>query len=82
MPDIARFKLKLTTAEGTPAEEPDCYVGFLRTDSTTAVEAKNIAYPPDHVFRLPAWPQEQNLYCLIKPTLYHLVQSKASDRHA
>jgi hypothetical protein len=75
MPDIARFKLKLTTAEGTPAEEPNCYVGFMRTDSTTALEAKNIAYPPDHTFRLPAWPQEQNLYCLIKPTLYQVVQS-------
>jgi len=76
MPDVARFKLNLTTAEGSPAEEPNCYVGFMRTDGTTAVEAKNIAYPPDHTFRLPAWPQEQNLYCLIKPTLYHVVQSE------
>lgn len=76
MADIARFQLNLTTTEGTPAEEPNCYIGFMRTNGTTAVEAKGIAFPPNHTFILPAWPQEQNLFCLIKPSLYQVVQSE------
>jgi len=75
MPDTAKFTLQITNAEGAPAEEPDCYVGFMRPDGTTVVEAENTVFPPDRTFDVPAWPQEQNLYCLLKPSLYQVVQS-------
>jgi hypothetical protein len=75
MPDIARFTLSLVNAEGTPAFEPNCYVGFKRTDDSTAVEAKSVAFPPDRTFLLPAWPEEGNLYCEINPSLYQVVKS-------
>src|SRR5260370_30395833 len=75
MPDIARFTLSLTNAEGQPATEPNCYVGFKRTDDSTPQEAKSVVFPPSRTFLLPAWPQEGNLYCLIEPSLYQLVKS-------
>jgi hypothetical protein len=75
MPDIARFTLSLAAAEGTPATEPNCYVGFKRTDDSTTREAKSVVFPPDRTFLLPAWPQEQNLYCLIQPSLYQTIKS-------
>src|SRR5215831_10507413 len=76
MPDVARFTLHLTNAEGKAASEPDCYVGFVRTDQTTAAEADNLVYPPDKSFLLQAFPQEQNLICSIEPTLYQDVKSR------
>lgn len=75
MPNISRFAINLVNAEGAPASEPNCYVGFHRMDNATIREARNIPFPPDHTFTLPGWPQEQNLYCTIEPTLYHLVKS-------
>lgn len=75
MPDIARLTLNLVDAEGQPAFEPNCYVGFKRTDDATAAEAKSVAFPPSRTFLLHAWPQEGNLYCQIEPTLYQLVKS-------
>jgi hypothetical protein len=75
MPDTAKFTLELITVEGTPAKEPDCFVGFMRTDGSTAVQAKSVAFPGPRTFIIPAFPQEKNLHCLIEPSLYQVVQS-------
>jgi len=73
--DTAKFTLSLTNAEGTSTFEPNCYIGFQRTDGTTAVEAKGVTFPPARTIVIPAFPQERNLFCLIRPSLYKLVQS-------
>jgi len=75
MPDTAKFTLDLTTVEGTPAQEPDCFVSFMRTDGSTAAQARSVAFPGPRTFIVPAFPQEKNLICLIKPSLYQVVQS-------
>lgn len=62
MPDISRFTLSLTNAERKPATEPNCYVGFQRTDDTTAREARSVAFPPDRTWnpeRVPWSPPAQ-----------------------
>lgn len=73
--DTARFTLSLTNAEGAPALEPNCTVDFQRTDGSTAAEARGVAFPAARTFVIPAFPQEKNLFCLIRPSLYNLVQS-------
>lgn len=75
MSNTCRFGINLVNAEGNPANDPNCFVGFHRMDNTTIREARNIPFPPDHIFTLPGWPQEQNLYCTIEPALYRLVKS-------
>lgn len=70
MADNARFNLSLLNVEGTPANEPDCDILFVRTDRTTARAAKHVSFPPDHSFMLPAFPEERNLICQINPSLY------------
>lgn len=74
--DTARFTLSINNAEGRPAFESNCNVGFQRTDGSTAAQAKGVSFPPARTFIIPAFPQEKNLFCLIRPSLYSLVQSK------
>src|SRR5438270_1800993 len=74
--DTARFTLSINNAEGRAAFEPNCNVGFQRTDGSTAAQAKGVSFPPARTFIIPAFPQEKNLFCLIRPTLYSLVQSR------
>jgi hypothetical protein len=73
--DTARFTLSIKNAEGSVAFEPNCNVDFQRTDGSTAAQAKGVALPPSRTFIIPAFPQEKNLFCLIRPSLYSLVQS-------
>lgn len=72
--DTAKFALSLKNSEGSDAFDPNCIVDFMRTDGSTAAEKKG-AFPPTRSFIIPAFPQEKNLFCLIKPSLYSLVQS-------
>lgn len=73
--DTARFTLSLKNSEGSDAFEPNCTVNFQRTDESTAAQAKGVAFPPARTFIIPAFPQEKNLFCVIRPSLYNLVQS-------
>lgn len=75
MDNIGNLVLDLTNAEGKPAEEPDCRVEFVRLDQVTIALANHLQFPPRHRFTLPAFPQAQNLHCVITPSLYRLVQS-------
>jgi len=76
MADVARFTLDLKTAEGTPATEPNCFVGFNRSADNTTVRQATAAFPPSRTFLLPAFPQERSLYCVITPSLYSQVKSE------
>ena len=66
--DTAKFTLNLINAEETAAFEPNCNVSFQRTNGSTAAEARGVAFPPARTFIIPAFPQEKNLFCLIRPS--------------
>jgi hypothetical protein len=76
MANMGHFVLTLTNAEGDAAVDPNCTVEFVRLDRVTILTARNLQFPPAHGFRLPAFPQAQNLHCAITPSLYRMVQSE------
>jgi hypothetical protein len=76
MANMGRFVLTLINAEGDAAVDPNCTVEFVRLDQVKTLTARNLQFPPDHGFRLPAFPQAQNLHCAITPSLYRMVQSE------
>jgi hypothetical protein len=75
MGNVGRFVLDLINAEGTTAREPNCTVEFVRLDQVTIARSQHLEFPPKHKFTLPAFPQAQNLHCVITPSLYRMVQS-------
>lgn len=75
MDNMGNLVLNLINAEGNPAQEPDCRIEFLRLDGVTIGRADHVQFPPQHRFTLPAFPQAQNLHCVITPSLYRIVQS-------
>ena len=76
MGNVGNLILSLVNAEGGSALEPDCTVEIVRLDQVTIARADNLQFPPKHSFSLPAFPQAQNLRCVITPSLYRLVQSE------
>ena len=76
MDNMGGFVLDLINAEGSPAEEANCDVQFLRLDQVVVARAGNLQFPPKHRFTLPAFPQGQNLHCVITPSQYRPVQSR------
>jgi hypothetical protein len=75
MENIGNLVLGLRNAEGDLAEEPTCRVDFVRLDQVTIARSDHLQFPPEHRFTLPAFPQAQNLHCVIMPSLYRPVQS-------
>lgn len=75
MDNVGNLVLDLTDAEGNPAEESNCRVEIVRLDQVTIARASNLQFPPKHRFTLPAFPQAQNLHCLLTPSLYRPMQS-------
>ncbi len=75
MDNMGNVVLDLTNAEGNSARDPDCRVEFVRLDQATIGRVDHLEFPPTHRFRLPAFPQAQNLHCVITPSMYRLVQS-------
>jgi len=75
MDNVGNLTLALENAEGNPAEEPNCRIEFVRLDEVAIGRADHLEFPPNHRFALPAFPQAQNLHCVITPSLYRLVQS-------
>lgn len=76
MSNSATFVLELVNAEGGIAADPSCGVEILRLDQVSIVRASGLQFPPKHRFTLPAFPQAQNLHCLITPSLYRTVSSE------
>jgi hypothetical protein len=76
MENRADFVLELQNADGTPADEPDCRVEFLRLDQQVILKADHLQFPPSHRFTVPAFPQGRNLRCFISPFNYQAVQSE------
>jgi len=76
MDNMGDLILDAVNAEGTAATEPNCTIEFVRLDQVTIARANHVQFPPPHRFRLPAFPQAQNLRCVMTPSLYRIVQSE------
>ncbi|MBZ5704193.1 MAG: hypothetical protein LAN63_02480 [Acidobacteriia bacterium] len=76
MGNMGNLVLELINAERAAAKEPNCTIEFLRLDQVTIARANHVEFPPQHRFTLPAFPQAQNLRCMITPSLYRIVQSE------
>jgi hypothetical protein len=74
--NVGSLVLDLINAEGDAASEPNCTVEVLRLDGASIARADHLQFPPMNEFKLPAFPQAQNLRCVITPSLYNLVQSE------
>ena len=74
--NVGNLVLTLINAERDSATEPDCTVQFLRLDGVSIARADHLQFPALNQFKLPAFPQAQNLRCVIMPSLYRLVQSE------
>jgi hypothetical protein len=59
--------LTLLSVDTTPAKDPSTFVSFLRTSDGREIGNATVSFPPSRRFRLPAFPQERALACLITP---------------
>src|SRR5215212_2154869 len=59
------FELGLLNAENRPANESDVVVGFHRISDppTFLVKVRDLSFPPNRRFTVPAFPQADNLIC-------------------
>ncbi len=69
------FTLKLLNVERQDAGDDHVRVQFLRTDGTTVLAVRDLQFPPNHRFTVPAFPRERNLQCAITPSLYDYLNS-------
>ena len=76
MPNEGTFALDLTGVEGKTIVDPDTDITFRRgSDQHIVAQSLNLQFPPAKKFKLPAYPQAQNLYADIAPTRYRLRKS-------
>jgi hypothetical protein len=62
------FQLGLMDVAGRPVNETGVKVSFIRvTENKTISSAKDLEFPPQHSFAVPAFPQEKNLICEVTP---------------
>src|SRR5712691_10810205 len=59
------FELGLLTAENKPANEISVTIGFQRISDPTrfVVRVRDLTFPPNQRFTVPAFPQAANLVC-------------------
>ena len=76
MENTGVFVIDLLNAEGSPAEEPNCLVEFIRLDGVSLLQSDHLEFPPRHRFTVPAFPQGRNLHCRITPSRYRGMQSE------
>lgn len=68
------FELDLLTVENRPANESGVAVGFHRVSDPTKfiVKLRDLSFPPNRKFTLPAFPQADNLVCdIVAPRFRH-----------
>ncbi len=76
MPNEGTFALDLIGVEGKTITDPDTDIQFRRgSDQQVISQALNLPFPPPKKFKLPAYPQAQNLYADISPTRYRMRKS-------
>ncbi|MBS1811003.1 MAG: hypothetical protein JST84_22765 [Acidobacteria bacterium] len=76
MPNEGTFALDLLGVEQQTITDPDVDISFHRgSDNKIVSQSLNLAFPPKKKFKLPAFPQAQNLYADIAPSRYRLRKS-------
>ena len=77
MPNEGIFALDLIGVEGKTITDPDTDIQIRRgSDQQVISQALNLSFPPAKKFKLPAYPQAQNLYADIAPSRYRLRKSE------
>ena len=64
------LELTLLTVDTEPARDPGTFVSFLRAGDGEEIGRAKRSFPPTRVFKLPAFPQEKAIACLITPERY------------
>jgi hypothetical protein len=65
------FELGFVDTAGNRVVDASTAVRFTRaSDGRTIQQAQKLQFPPTRLFRLPAFPQEQNLFCEVAPSRY------------
>lgn len=63
------FELGLIDTSGNRAFDPKVTVKFIRgSDNKVISQIRDLEFPPTRTFRVPAFPQEQNLLCEVTPS--------------
>lgn len=76
MPNQGTFVLDLIGVEGKTIRDPNTNIQFRRaSDQQVIAAAQSLRFPPAKKFKLPAYPQAQNLYADIAPTRYRTRKS-------
>lgn len=71
MGNTAKYVLGLRTSGGSIARDPKVKVEFIRAKTGDVIDRKTkLRFPPSRVFSLPAFPQEDHLYCYVTPSLF------------
>lgn len=71
MANTGFFEFSLIDVRHRPASDPGTRVEVKRTsDGRVIAEFKKLVFPPSQRLKLPAFPQESNLFCEILPTRY------------
>ncbi|HEX4950338.1 MAG TPA: hypothetical protein VFZ34_26975 [Blastocatellia bacterium] len=77
MSNEGTLSLDLIGVEGTSISDPDTDIEFRRSsDQQVIAHALHLQFPPAKKFKLPAYPQAQNLYADIAPKRYRLRKSE------
>ena len=74
MPNEGTFALALIGVEGQSIQDSDVDVAFHR-GSEVISSSPHLKFPPPKKFKLPAFPQAQNLYADITPSRYRMRKS-------
>ncbi len=76
MPNEGTFALDLIGVEGKTITDTDTDIQIRRgSDQQVISQALNLPFPPAKKFKLPAYPQAQNLYADIAPSRYRMRKS-------
>ena len=69
------FKLGLIDVRGRPVNETNVRVAFIRPTDNKTIGSSKQDFPPPHTFRLPAFPQEKQLFCEVTANRYRMRRS-------
>lgn len=66
------FQLSLMDVRGRPINESKVKVGFFRVSDNKSISSGNFNFPPPHMFTLPAFPQEKQMFCDVTAPRYRM----------
>jgi hypothetical protein len=70
MANEGTLELTLLTVDAQPAKDPATFVSFQRVSDGREIGHTTTSFPPPRAFKLPAFPQERAIACVISPERY------------